>query len=109
MGVMRRIKQRAKAFVAPALLLSLTGYFGWQATQGERGLESYALRQRQLQAAEQELARVQAEQQAWERRVSALHTERLDLDMLDEQARARLNMAAPSDIVVSYPPDKRLF
>jgi len=109
MGVLRGLRRWAKAAVAPSLFLLLTGYFGWQATQGDRGLETYALRQRQLQMAEQELARVQAEQKGWERRVAALHTNRLDLDMLDEQVRAKLNLADPTDTVVSYPPEKRLF
>jgi cell division protein FtsB len=109
MGLMRGIKQRSKAGAAPAVFLLLTSYFAWQATQGERGLESYALRQDQLRAAQQELARAQAEQHAWELRDAALHLGRLDLDMLDERARAMLNVADPTDIVVPYAPDKRLF
>jgi cell division protein FtsB len=109
MGVMRGIRRWTRAAIAPSVLLLLTGYFGWQATQGEHGLETYALRQRQLRTAEQELARAEAEQHGWEHRVAALHMGRLDLDMLDEQARARLNLADPADIVLSYPPGKRLF
>lgn len=109
MGLFQEIKRRAKAGAPPTVFLLLTAYFGWQATQGEHGLETAALRQKQLLAVEGELARVRAEQQGWERRVLALHTDRLDLDMLDEQARTRLNLAAPGEIVVSYPQDKRLF
>jgi cell division protein FtsB len=109
MGVMRAIKRWAKAAAPPTVFLLLTGYFGWQATQGERGLESYALRQGQLHAAQQELGRMQDEEQAWQRRTAALHTGRLDLDLLDERARAQLNLADPADIVVPYAQDKRLF
>jgi len=52
---------------------------------------------------------MQADEQAWLRRTAALRTGRLDLDMLDERARAQLNLADPADIVVPYAPDKRLF
>ena len=109
MGVMRGIKRWTKAATPPTVFLLLTGYFGWQATQGERGLESYALRQGQLHAAQHELAQMQGDEQAWTRRTAALRTGRLDLDMLDERARAQLNLADPTDIVVPYAPDKRLF
>ena len=109
MGVIRGIKRRVKAAMPPAVFLLLTGYFGWQATQGERGLESYSLRQGQLRAAQHELDGVLDEERGWERRTTALRTGRLDLDMLDERVRAQLNLAEPTDIVVPYAPDKRLF
>jgi cell division protein FtsB len=109
MGVIHAIQRQAKAMAAPGAFLLLTGYFGWHATQGERGLQSYALRLNQLHAAQQELAQVQDEEQGWERRVGALHTGRLDRDLLDERVRVRLDFADPADIVVLYPPGKHLF
>ena len=108
MNVFRAIRRQAKAAAPPCAFLLLTGYFGWHATQGERGLQSYALRLNQLHAAQQELARVQGEEQGWERRVAGLRTGRLDRDMLDERVR-RLDLADPADIVVLYPPGKHLF
>ena len=95
--------------VAPALFLGLVGYFGWNATQGDRGLQSYALRQQQLRSVQAELSRAEQERDVLERRVSGLRTQRLDPDTLDERARAMLNAAEPSDIVVMYGPGKRLF
>ncbi len=109
MSFIRETKRRAKALIAPAVFVALTGYFGWNATRGNRGLEAYALRQGQLRAADADLAKVQVEQRGWERRVAALRTKRLDLDALDERARAMLNLAEPTDIVVPYGPTKRLF
>jgi len=95
--------------VLPALFLSLVAYFLWNATQGDRGLQAYAIRQDQLKAFQAELGKVQAEQSGWERRVSELRPQHLDPDMLDERARAMLNLADPSDIVVPYGQGKRLF
>ena len=59
MGFWVGMKRRLRAGVAPAVFLSLVGYFSWNATQGERGLQSYAMRQEQLKSVQAELARVQ--------------------------------------------------
>lgn len=107
--MMRVLKRWALAAVTPAVFLGLVGYFGWQATQGDRGLQSYAVRQGQLRTEQAELARVSAERDAWERRAAGLKTQRLDRDTLDERARAMLNVADPADIVVPYPPGKKVF
>ena len=93
----------------PALFLSLVAYFLWNATQGDHGLQAYAIRQDELKALQAELGKVQAEQSGWERRVSELRSQHVDPDMLDERARAMLNLAEPSDIVMPYSPSKRLF
>ena len=47
--------------MAPTLFLGVAGYFAWNATQGERGLQSYALRQTQLVAVQGELRRAEVE------------------------------------------------
>ncbi len=109
MGIGRRIRQALRAIVAPTLFLALVGYFGWNATQGDRGLQSYALRQAQLKTVQAELHRVEAERDVLERRVAGLRTQRLDPDTLDERARAMLNVADPADIVFMYGSGKRLF
>lgn len=106
---MRRIRAVLRAMVAPTVFLALVGYFGWNATQGERGLQSYALRQTQLVTVQAELHRVELERDVLERRVAGLRTQRLDPDTLDERARAMLNIAEPSDVVVMYGAGKRLY
>ncbi len=103
------LRRQAKAVVAPAMFLGLAGYFGWNATQGARGSQAYAMRQEQLRTVETELLRMATERDAWERRVAGLRTQRLDPDTLDERARAMLNVADPSDVVMPYGAGKRLF
>lgn len=95
--------------MAPLIFLALVGYFGWNATQGNRGLVAYAQRQELLAQAKAEEAKVQAERDAWERRVGGLRANHLDADTLDERARSMLNLADPADIVVPYSPQDRLF
>ncbi len=109
MSLMRGIKRGAKAAVPPLVFLAVVGYFSWQATRGSRGLEAFAVRERQLVTAQSDLAQVQTEQEGWERRVAALRTQHLDPDMLDERARSMLNLAKPTDLVIPYGPGKRLF
>jgi cell division protein FtsB len=107
----RGVKRRLRAAVAPCVFLALGGYFLWSATQGERGLnpQAEAARAQALAAAQDDVARADAERQVWERRVAALQSKGLDLDALDERVRAMLNLADPNDIIVMYPPGKKLF
>ena len=105
----KALRRQARAVVAPAVFLGLAGYFGWNATQGARGSQAYAVRQERLKAVDAELVRVTTERDMWERRVAGLRTQRLDPDTLDERARAMLNVADPSDIVMPYGVGKRLF
>ena len=49
------------------------------------------------------------ERDAWERRVAGLRSRHIDADTLDERARAMLNLADPTDVIVPYAPQDRLF
>lgn len=105
----REIRQRLKAVAWPTVFLGLVGYFAWHAMEGDRGIVAMQQRERLLAEARAELARVDAEREAWERRVAALRGPLLDADMLDERARALLNLGDPRDIVVPYGPGNRLY
>ena len=109
MGFTTRIKHGLHLTVPPMLFLALVGYFGWSATQGERGLQSYVLRQAQLVTAQIELRRTEHERDLMERRVAALRGVRLDPDMVDERARALLGQTDATDVVVLWPKDRWLF
>jgi cell division protein FtsB len=109
MALGRELRRKARGAIAPVVFLSLVGYFGWNATQGDHGLRAAADRQELLSRAKAELAGAEAERDAWERRVAGLRSNHLDPDTLDERARAMLNLADPSDIVVPYGPRERLF
>ena len=105
----REIKRRLKAAVTPLIFLGLVGYFGYNATQGNRGLVAYAQRQELLAQAQADQVRALAERDAWERRVAGLRARHIDADALDERARAMLNLAVPSDVIVPYGTSDRLF
>ncbi len=105
----RWLKRQTAAVMPPLAFLALASYFAWSATQGERGLNAYALRQQDLVLARTQLAQAEAETAIWERRVSTLRSNHLDLDALDERVRSMLNLSNPDDIVVPYGQGKRLF
>ena len=109
MAFARAIKRRAKAAIAPAVFLALTGYFCWNAAQGDRGLRAAVQQREDLRNAIAEQARADADVATWERRVASLRTSRLDLDALDERARAMLNLSDPADVIVPLTGKQRLF
>jgi hypothetical protein len=50
MNLVRTAKRKATALIAPALFMAMTGYFCWNATRGDHGLKTFALRRTQLVA-----------------------------------------------------------
>jgi cell division protein FtsB len=105
----RTAKRKAKGLIAPSIFLALVAYFVWNVTQGDRGLKSYAQRQDLLHLARADLTRADKEKEAWEHRVAGLRNQHIDRDTLDERARAMLNIADPTEIIVPYGPKERLF
>lgn len=109
MALVRELKRRLRAVVAPGVFLLVGAYFAWSATQGNLGLEAYARRQHDLAAAQTLLSRTEAEVQRWQQQVQGLRSSHLDLDALDERARVMLNRADPAEVIVPYGPKERLF
>jgi cell division protein FtsB len=105
----RELKRRGKAVIAPAIFLAITAYFGWSVTQGAHGLIAYSQRENLLLEAQAGHDAAQAERDTWQQRVAGLQANHLDLDTLDERARAMLNLADPNDIIVPYGPKDRVF
>lgn len=103
------VKRRLKLAAAPVFFLGITAYFGWSVTQGNHGLVANAQRQEMLRQVQADNAAVRAERDAWARRVAGLQSSHLDPDTLDERARAMINLADPSDVVVQYAPKDKLF
>ncbi len=109
MGFWQGVKRRLKAALAPVFFLTVAAYFGWNATQGNHGLVANAERQEMLRQVQADNASARAERDGWARRVGGLHASHLDPDTLDERARAMLNLADPTDVVVQYGPKEKLF
>lgn len=109
MSIGRELKRRGRIMIAPAIFLTITAYFGWNATQGDRGLVAYAQRQDLLRQVVADQAAAKSERDGWEIRVSGLRARHLDPDTLDERARAMLNLAEPTDVIVKLGSQEKLF
>jgi cell division protein FtsB len=103
------LKRRARAIAAPVVFLGITAYFVWSVTQGNRGLVAHSQRVALLQQVQEDNVAARAEKDQWERRVAGLRASQLNPDTLDERARAMLNLADPTDVVVQYGSKDKLF
>ncbi len=100
MMVLQEIKRRAGFIAGPVLGVSLICYFGYHLVQGERGLLAWLRLTQEVKLASSRLAALDGEREALEGRVSLMRPEHLDRDMLDERARATLNLAGPHDVII---------
>jgi cell division protein FtsB len=98
----RRNKPWARA-VLPAICAALIGYFAYHTFNGRFGI--YSLNEAREEAVRLEfaLARITAEREALEARVRLLRDGTIERDMLDEQARATLNLVNENEIVIQAP------
>ena len=86
-------------YVMAALLI---GYFGVNAYSGNRGLKAKEDIDQQIATLSADLDRLKHERTQWERRVGLLKSDKLDPDMLDEQARALLDDVGPNDLTLMF-------
>lgn len=94
------ITKRLQLVVGPVIAISLLGYFIYHIIQGERGLLSWRQLNLKIEQAEARFKETTAEQNTLERRVQLMRPESLDPDMLEEQAREKLNFARKDEIVI---------
>jgi cell division protein FtsB len=109
MSIGSELKRRGRLLAAPAIFVAITGYFGWNATQGDRGLVAHAQRRELLRQVVADQAAAKAERDGWDTRVSGLRARHLNPDTLNERARAMLNLSEPSEVIVKLGPKDKLF
>ncbi|MBI1209591.1 MAG: septum formation initiator family protein [Azospirillum sp.] len=93
--------------VGPVIGSCIVGYFAFYAVQGDRGLYALKHLQGEVEEAKVTFADVEAERERLARRAKLLRPDSLDLDMLDERARAMLNYSRPDEIILFFPKDDR--
>ncbi|MFQ5970687.1 MAG: septum formation initiator family protein [Alphaproteobacteria bacterium] len=100
MAVLHEIRSRVRQAVAPVLGALLIGYFSYHLVQGNHGLIAYTKLKANIAIAKDRRAELQAERGRIEARVRLLRPDNLDPDMLEERARAMLNVAHPEEIII---------
>ena len=103
----REFRYRARHLIFPFLGALVILYFGYHAVQGEHGLIAWMTKSNEAEALRLRVAALSAERAALENNVSRLKPESLDLDRLDERARAVLNLSGADEIILIHPPARR--
>ena len=104
MAILKELKRRAPG-ILPTLIGALTlTYFAYHAVEGDRGLRSWLKVRQEIAAARATEGKLAEERAVLEHRVSLLRPESLDRDMLEERARAVLNLAHPDERVILLTP-----
>lgn len=97
------LRRRLRSVIAPLLGVATLAYFGYHAVNGERGLLVWWQLRHDIQVAASEHAALAAERELLEHRVHLLRRNHLHPDMLDERARAMLNLIGPDELVIVPP------
>jgi cell division protein FtsB len=84
-------------YTAAALFI---GYFAVNAFSGNHGLRAKQALEERIGVLSEELNRAKQERVQWERRISLLHSDGIDADLLDERARAELQYIHPNEVML---------
>jgi len=87
---------------------ALIGYFAFQGYNGQYGVLARRSFEAQIAELTAERDKLRKQRQVIEANVRLLSPERIDADMLDERARALLNLVHPKDLVLLRPPQSRV-
>jgi cell division protein FtsB len=91
---------RLRSILFPLLACGVGCYFVYHLQTGDHGLTARANPEKRRAVLAGELAGLKDVRARLERDVALLRPESLDPDMLDERARAILNLAHPDDLVM---------
>ncbi|HXQ50963.1 MAG TPA: septum formation initiator family protein [Stellaceae bacterium] len=100
MIIVAEIRRRARLIAGPVAGISLVVYFSYHLIAGDRGFLAWRHLSDEIRIAQVQLGEAQAARDALDRRVNLLRPNHLDRDMLDERARAALNLAGPNERVI---------
>lgn len=98
------ITRTLKSSVVPLFCGVVLFYLGSHLVNGDRGIFSMLRLRAEVAQANDVLTKETARRAELEHAVELLRPDQLDPDMLDERARAILNVAHPNDFVLMYPP-----
>jgi len=93
-------QRQVRGLMGPLIAFFCVTYFIYHSIQGERGLLSMLRMKQKLETVRAELNHLQSQKETIERRVYLLRPDSLDLDMLEERARAVLNFARSDEVII---------
>jgi len=103
MSMFRYIRRKLRPVIGPVVGASLIAYFAYHAIQGDHGIFARDNLKDEVAQAQATLGTLQTQRSEMEKRAALIDPKQVDLDMLDERARAMLNVAKPDEVVIFYP------
>ncbi len=103
-SMIREFRKRVRFMIAPLLGSLALVYLGYTGVQGDGGLLAWIQRGQDVAEAKQHLTVEQGRRDTLAHRVALLRPESLDLDLLDERARAVLNLVKPGELILLQRP-----
>ncbi|MEO1066391.1 MAG: septum formation initiator family protein [Pseudomonadota bacterium] len=100
MATRQRKNSFLSRFILPVFAFAFLGYFGFHTFHGSYGLIAFHAIRSNVDQLEAELAKVRAEREALELRVALLRPGSLAREVVDEFARAKLNVTHPNDLII---------
>ena len=98
--MLQEINRRLRHVIGPLIGVGAVAYFAYHTVEGDRGALAWVRMKNEVLEAELQLAKVTTERQSLEHRVLLLRPDHLDPDMLEERARAMLNMGREDEMVI---------
>jgi cell division protein FtsB len=87
----------------PLVAAAFLGYFGYHAFTGDFGIQAMDRLMDETTQLSGQLAALQAQRQALEARVGRVRPDSLDADLIDQSARAALNLMRADEVVIAPP------
>ncbi len=100
MEIFSELQNRLKRSGVLIFFVVLFLYFSFYTINGERGLRRYLHLRQEINYAEEIAAKYSRQKHELEEKVRLLSSDSLDLDMLDERARAVLNLARKDEFII---------
>ena len=98
------VRSRVRAILIPlffyAVLGSASAYLIKNASQGQHGAEARVAFEHESADLKAQLAAMQDQRERWRKRVDSLRNELIDRDLLEQEARARLNRIAKDEVLI---------
>lgn len=96
------LSDRVKHWAVLAACTCILGYFIMHSVVGDNGMLTMMNKESDLAQAKLQLRDLEKERMAIETRARLLRPDSLDLDMLDERARALLGYTKPNEYVIYF-------
>ncbi len=98
MYVMRKTFAFAGSFF---LLGTMVAFFGFHTIAGDRGILARPQLEHKIIQAQEQLSLLEKHKSFLSHRISLMHKDGVDADILAETARSELGLFAPNDVIVS--------